>query len=543
MKTHFNTFAVLLVLLVMNPFVSRAQSDIPPETITNTIRPDDPVVTRVFYDDEIAVYFGDGMDPEVNWMNDFIKNSWIYIKETYGYFGPDNRIYVVAHKNPEYNFATINTRFDPGFGFRNVIDLGGAWDWENPQQVNFEVIAHELSHIVEGGSKDIGGGSPSFVFWADGPWPEIFVYDLYRALGEDAWADDWLERMLKNTNTHLGGTERFFFFRDWFYPLYQEFGGAEFYNTYFNILSENLYTRPRTVQNGEQAKQYARRATFGEILHFTSAAAKTDQEQRFIEVFGWTEAREEELFEAQKAYPLFYEGNPHNPDKRIDITDEPGTISAEFEVGSPANEEIDKIIDNVASTKYLTFNPAGYVQFQSDDSWVVNSYAIISGGDAPGRDPFNWTFEGSNDGETWVTLDERTEEDFVVRYLHRYFDFQNEEQYSYYRFNFNTEDATLMQVSEIRIFSEKNVLSIDTNTSITKNTIQLYPNPVDNVLNIKGVTNKAKVTIFSMIGELVYESNTKDVSAGIDVSNLVTGPYLLQIEEATGKSTHMIVKD
>ena len=61
------------------------------------MRNGNPEVTRVFYDDEIAVYFGAGMDPTVDWMNDHIRDTWRYMKETYGSFGPDPRMYVIAH--------------------------------------------------------------------------------------------------------------------------------------------------------------------------------------------------------------------------------------------------------------------------------------------------------------------------------------------------------------------------------------------------------------------------------------------------------------
>ena len=531
-----------ILLFLMSPLLSVAQSPEPPQVIVDNIRPGGPEVELVYFDDEIAVYFGQGMNPEVNWMNDYIKQAWIYIKEQYGYFGPDNRIYVVAHKNAAYNFATINTRFDSGFGFRNVIDLGGAWDWENPQRVNYEVITHELAHIVEGGSKDIGGGSPSFIFWADGPWPEIFMYDVYNGIGREDWAEDWLQRILVNTNTHLGGSEQFYFFRDWFYPIYEENGGVTVYNDYFTILSEHFYKRPIEVQNGEIANQYARRTTFGEVLHFFSAASKTDQRQRYESTFGWSEQRERELYEAQHAYPLFYEGNPYNPDGRIDITDRPGTISAEFEVGSPANEGIDKIIDNDNNTKYLTFNGAGWVQFQADQPWVVGSYAIMSANDSATRDPVQWTFQGSTDGTNWVTLDERSEEDFEIRYQHRYFDFENDTAYSYYRLNLNTDAATIMQVAEIRIFANNNVLSTPDNQTINK-TVRLYPNPVQNELNIYGISSGSNVSIFSLTGKMVF-SGTSDASIeSIDVSSLSEGIYIVEVAKGSEKDIFKLIKE
>lgn len=542
MKTLLK-FATIIALFMM-PSWTFAQLPAPPETIADGIRPGSPIVTRVYYDDDIAVYFGEGMDPAINWMNDYIKEAWMYMKETYGYFGEDPRIYVVAHDNQEFSTATINTRFDAGFGYRNTIDLGGAWDWENPQQINYEVITHELAHIVEGGGKNVGGSSPSFIFWGDGPWPEIFIYDVYKGINRDEWAQNWFDRMQTSTGTHLGGGPRYYFFRDWFYPIYDQYGGAELFNTYFTLLSENLPLRPRNVPGNEEAVEYSRRMPFGEVLHFMSAAAGTDLTSLYQDAFDWSEEREIELADAQQAFPLPYDGNPYYPDSRTDITDENGTISAEFEEGSPENETIDKIIDNDINTKYLTFNGVGWVQFQGNQSWVVTSYSISSANDADERDPVTWTFEASNDGENWDVLDTKSAEDFQYRYLERSYNFNNDIPYSYYRFNFSTDNATILQVAEISIYADA-LLSSDTiDSDSIKNSISIYPNPAKDILYLsdfhKSKTNSI-IRIFSMRGSLLYEESSSDVET-LNVSNLSEGIYMLQLENNGKISNSKFVK-
>ncbi len=283
--------------------LSKTQSTLPapPKTIVDEIREGSPVVTRVYYDNEIAVYFGEGMNPKVNWMNAYIKDAWVYMKKTYGSFGPDPRIYVVAHKNPAFDYATVSTRFDASFGYRNVIDLGGSWDWQNPEQINYEVITHELAHIVEGGSKNTKE-SPSFEFWSDGPWPEIFIYDVYKALGRDAWAKSWFEQMQTSTNGHFFGNGEYYFFRDWFYPIYKEYGGAAVFNRYFTLLSQCFPKMDIKVGGGQTAKEYARRATYGEVLHFFSGAAGVNLKAQYTEAFGWDTTVEREFREAQQSF-------------------------------------------------------------------------------------------------------------------------------------------------------------------------------------------------------------------------------------------------
>lgn len=290
----------------------------PPETIRDFVRPNGPVVTRVAFDQEIAVYFGEGMDPNVRWMNSYIKDVWRYMKRTYGSFGPDPRIYVVAHANKEFNYATINNRFDMGFGFRNVIDLGGAWNWQSPAQLNYEVITHELAHIVEGASKDTKE-SPTFEFWGDGPWPEIFIYDVYTKLGKKEWAANWHERMQTSRNSHYAGKDKFYFYRDWFFPIYDQHGGAQVFDRYFTLLSKHFPKKEIEVADGAKAKEYARRATFGEVLHFMSAAARKDLRAQYTKAFGWDAAIEASWMKARAdfsalKYPLANEATkPKSP--------------------------------------------------------------------------------------------------------------------------------------------------------------------------------------------------------------------------------------
>ena len=423
----------------------------PPDTIVDGIRPDNPVVTLSYYDDEIAVYFGEGMNPTVDWMNGYIKEVWHYMQQTYGSFGPDPRIYVVAHKNPAYNYATINNRFDAGFGYRNVIDLGGVWDWENPEQVNYEVITHELAHIVEGASKNTKE-SPSFTFWGDGPWPEIFIYDVYQALGRDAWAQDWFERLQTSQNSHYGGEERYYFFRDWFYPIYEQYGGAGVFDRYFTLLSEYFPKKNITVKDGQPAQEYAKRASFGEVLHFMSGAAGTNLKDLYTEAFGWSEEREAEWMQARSQYRLPYDTIDVVEEKTgRDITGLGGTITAEF-TDSPDGEGVTNLIDDEGGTKYLTFNPAAWVQFQADQAYVINGYSLTSGNDAEERDPLSWTLKASNDSINWTTLDSLIEEDFPFRIQRRTFSIDDTQPYLYYRFTFSNNEGTLLQLSELELF-------------------------------------------------------------------------------------------
>jgi hypothetical protein len=62
-----------------------------------------------------------------------------------------------------------------------------------------------------------------------------------------------------------------------------------------------------------------------------------------------------------------------------------------------------------------------------------------------------------------------------------------------------------------------------------KNDIQIYPNPVSNILNVTKVSDKAMYKIYSAAGQLVKQGN---ISGGqINVSELIRGGYVITIEE------------
>lgn len=62
-----------------------------------------------------------------------------------------------------------------------------------------------------------------------------------------------------------------------------------------------------------------------------------------------------------------------------------------------------------------------------------------------------------------------------------------------------------------------------------KKDIQMYPNPVSDILNITKVSDKAAYKIYSAAGQLVKQGNI--ISGKINVSELIKGGYIITIEE------------
>lgn len=146
-------------------------------------------------------------------------------------------------------------------------------------------------------------------------------------------------------------------------------------------------------------------------------------------------------------------GLPVDPGpKGQDITDLGGTVSAQYQSGSPAGEEYTRLIDNNVRAKYLTFNASGWIQYQVNAPYVVTGYTISSANDAPERDPLQWTLQGSNNGSSWTTIDTRSNQDFPNRFQTRTFTFSNTTAFTHYRFNLGNNSGSILQVGEIELF-------------------------------------------------------------------------------------------
>ena len=122
---------------------------------------------------------------------------------------------------------------------------------------------------------------------------------------------------------------------------------------------------------------------------------------------------------------------------------------------SQAGEEIDNLFDGSANTKFLSFHSTGWIQydFQDEAAFIINKYAITSADDNEQRDPKSWIFQGSNDGTTWINLDEKTEVLFSKRKQTRVFTVANTTAYKTYRLCITSNNGSAeLQLAEIDLF-------------------------------------------------------------------------------------------
>jgi hypothetical protein len=155
---------------------------------------------------------------------------------------------------------------------------------------------HLAANIVESAAHD-RSGSPAFALWHDSKWAEFYQYDADVALGRKSLAD-----FHKTTWTADGWIDDFpragtHWFRDWFFPLWRDEGGARVMARFFELLAA------RFPKCGEG---YARDLNWGEYVHFTSAAAGHDLRPLATTAFGWPAEWDAQYVQARQDFPLDY---------------------------------------------------------------------------------------------------------------------------------------------------------------------------------------------------------------------------------------------
>ncbi|GAA0467861.1 GH92 family glycosyl hydrolase [Streptomyces sp. NPDC046215] len=114
------------------------------------------------------------------------------------------------------------------------------------------------------------------------------------------------------------------------------------------------------------------------------------------------------------------------------VSDKVTAVRASGENAGPG-EGKENLVDGEHTTKWLTFAQSAWVEFELSEPVKAVRYALTSANDAPGRDPRDWTLQGSPDGRDWTTLDARKGEVFEKRFQTREFSFANTTSFRHYR--------------------------------------------------------------------------------------------------------------
>jgi hypothetical protein len=135
-----------------------------------------------------------------------------------------------------------------------------------------------------------------------------------------------------------------------------------------------------------------------------------------------------------------------------------GGVATASSVGSIA-ENGSKAFDLNVNTKWFAGDASatGWLayQFPGTTSHVVHSYSITSANDVPERDPTAWQLQGSNDGGTWVTVDQRTAQVFAARHQTNPYTCSNLTPYRWYRLLITANGgAPALQLAELALYGD-----------------------------------------------------------------------------------------
>ncbi|MEM6686800.1 MAG: HYR domain-containing protein [Bacteroidota bacterium] len=126
-------------------------------------------------------------------------------------------------------------------------------------------------------------------------------------------------------------------------------------------------------------------------------------------------------------------------------------------VNSPGGEQVQNVIDQNSSTKYLDFNAFDGIGFEVDMLGVASTVVameIVTANDAPERDPTNYEIFGSNDGLNFTSIATGTIPCVMTRFFARTFSFTNSTSYTSYRLNFTGTcgASSINQIADVQLF-------------------------------------------------------------------------------------------
>jgi predicted alpha-1,2-mannosidase len=116
-----------------------------------------------------------------------------------------------------------------------------------------------------------------------------------------------------------------------------------------------------------------------------------------------------------------------------------------------AGEVKENLVDGESGTKWLTFEPTGWVEFDLDKPLKIVTYALTSANDHDERDPQDWTLQGSTDGKDWKTVDTRSGESFSTRFQTKSYDLAETAEYQHFRLNVSKNNGgDILQIADVQ---------------------------------------------------------------------------------------------
>ncbi|WP_340016437.1 hypothetical protein [Paenibacillus sp. FSL K6-1318] len=162
-----------------------------------------------------------------------------------------------------------------------------------------------------------------------------------------------------------------------------------------------------------------------------------------------------------------------------------------------------KAFDDSESYGWLTKGGVltGYLRVQVPIAKTIKAYRISSADNILLSNASEWSFEGSNDGISWTTLDTVKDKPFTIKGDSRMYYINNNNSYSYYQFNCtkNSGYSTQIGLGEVELFEEISPYVYQTLVFVKDEGEQSF---------IKaGMNKESAVDINRVIGNLSYSGN------------------------------------
>ena len=140
----------------------------------------------------------------------------------------------------------------------------------------------------------------------------------------------------------------------------------------------------------------------------------------------------------------------------------PGDIRGKVTEVTASSENTDggevaaNLVDGSTDTKWLSWDPAAWAQVTLSEPTLITHYAISSANDFAGRDPQDWTLQGSSDAKSWTDLDQQSGQTFENRLQQKDYKLAAPSApFKYYRLNVTRNHGdTALQLSELLLAND-----------------------------------------------------------------------------------------
>lgn len=381
----------------------------------------------------------------------FYAENWEYVFSCYGEELSDEQLHVMLFPLEEGGgLASIFDYRGGGGNYTNMVYIKANKNWFKNRAESgyiYDVMAHELCHIIEG----VGGGYNGSMFypvWGDSKWAEILQFDIFQALGVSR-AASWHSSYAAETNPAGGAdypnsAQTSYWYRDFLYPTYDKYGKTELLKKFWKLQGEHYRMKNGSFQG--TPTNPGGRGNLGELIHFWSGAARVDVKPYVIKAFGWNEQFEAWLQKAKIDYPLVTYSDAPIDNSYKNICQNGGEIKSNYSINN-----IKSFIDNNYQTFYTlnkaTDKPQLELIYFSPVLAQIDKYLLVV------RDnivPSGWILYGSNNEEEWTEIDAQNSPVFTDNKIT--VQLNSKTIYKHYKFVLDFNTGNQIKLSEIELW-------------------------------------------------------------------------------------------